>query len=124
MEISLDEIRIPEPPAQVRWTRRVLWMILLTVLVLMTLCLLNISVDWNRVVSGWQRNLPPLLRGFSRPSGAVFNLAVQRMFESFNMAVVGTTIGGVLSFPLSFLAASNLLGSGRLAIPGKAFLAG
>ncbi len=124
MDISLDEIRIPQPPAQVRWARRVLWMIVLTLLVLMALCLLNISVDWNRVVSGLQRNLTPLLRGFSRPSGAVFNLAVQRMWESFNMAVVGTTIGGILSFPLSFLAASNLLGSGRLAMPGKAFLAG
>ncbi|MCJ2544160.1 phosphonate ABC transporter, permease protein PhnE [Thermostichus vulcanus] len=121
---ALDEIRIPDPPAQVRWARRVLWMIGLTLLVLMALCLLNISVDWNRVASGLQRNLTPLLRGFSRPSGAVFNLAVQRMFESFNMAVVGTTIGGILSFPLSFLASSSLLGSGRLAIPGKAFLAG
>jgi phosphonate transport system permease protein len=40
------------------------------------------------------------------------------------MAVIGTVIGGVLAFPMAFLAANNLLGSRLLAFPGKTVLVG
>jgi phosphonate transport system permease protein len=40
------------------------------------------------------------------------------------MAVLGTLLGAVLAFPLSFLAAGNLLGGRPFAMPGKALLVG
>jgi phosphonate transport system permease protein len=78
--------------------------------------------SWSRVVRGLQRNLVPLLRGFVNPEWGTAPLATRAMAETFFMAVIGTTIGGILAFPLSFLAAGNLLGGTRWALPGKALL--
>ncbi len=119
-----DWNEIPQPPAQVRYARRVLGAVILSLGALTLLCLSGLDINWSRVISGLQRNLGPLFRGFVNPDGGVLNLAVDRMLESFFMAVVGTTIGGILSVPVAFLSAANLLGSQARAVPGKSFLAG
>ena len=115
---------IPLPPAQIRYTRRVMGAVALTLVVLTLVCLSNLDVSWSRVVSGLQRNLGPLVRGFLSPDWGVLDLAFARMLESFYMAVVGTTIGGILSMPVAFLSAANLVGSQTRTVPGKSFLAG
>ncbi len=78
--------------------------------------------SWSRVATGIERNAMPLLRGFVNPNWGVFDLAASAMLETVFMAVIGTVIGGILAFPMAFLAANNLLGSRLLAFPGKTFL--
>ena len=116
---------IPPMPAQLRRSR---WL-LLGVTVLMTALMVFFLLTMNlptleRVTTGLARNAMPLLRGFVNPNWGVFELASLAMLETVFMAVIGTAIGGLLAFPMAFLAANNLLGSRLLAFPGKTFLVG
>jgi phosphonate transport system permease protein len=97
--------------------------IALVALFVVALATMNLPA-WSRVQSGLERNLTPLLRGLVRPDVEVFPLAWTSMLETFYMAILGTTLGGLLAFPLSFLAAGNLLGRPGAALPGKALLVG
>ena len=114
---------VPRPPASYR--RNVLLRYLLFALLVgfgvLTLFTLDLP-PVSRVLRGLQNNLLPLLRGFIQPSWETAPLALSSMLETFFMAVIGTTIGGILAFPLSFLAAGNLLGGTRFAAPGKTLL--
>jgi len=93
----------------------------LVVLFVITLLAMDLP-PWARVELGIKRNAVPLLRGLVRPDTKVFGLAWKSMVETFFMAVLGTTLGAILAFPLSFLAAGNLLGGTRWALPGKGLL--
>jgi len=116
---------LPPTPGHVLRTR---WLLALGVVALAALAVLAVVTmnlpTWARVQTGLERNLVPLLRGIVNPSWGVFELAATSMLETMYMAVIGTTIGGVLAFPLAFLAAGNLLGRPRFALPGKALLVG
>jgi phosphonate transport system permease protein len=108
------------PPASVRRNRALMLGGVILLLALFLLALLTMDLPtWKRFVSGLQRNLVPLLRGFVNPELKVFGLAWGSMSETFFMAILGTALGGILAFPLSFLAAGNLLGGTRWALPGK-----
>jgi phosphonate transport system permease protein len=122
---SLSSPAIPPTPRHAVRTRWLLalGMVALVALAVVALVTMNLPT-WSRVESGLQRNLVPLLRGFFNPATHVFELAFRSMLETVFMAVIGTTIGGVLAFPLAFLAAGNLLGNPRFALPGKATLVG
>lgn len=114
---------IPRPPAHVRRTALLQGALIFGILALAVIALVTLDLPtWQRVLRGLQRNLVPLLAGFVRPDLATFDLAFQSMLETFYMAVIGTAIGGILAFPLSFLAAQNLLGGTRFAAPGKTLL--
>ena len=114
---------IPPPPPSVRRNRALQGALLLLLIALALLAWFGLDLpSWSRVVRGLQRNLVPLLRGFVNPEWETAPLAISAMAETFFMAVIGTTIGGLLAFPLSFLAAGNLLGGTRRAAPGKALL--
>ena len=114
---------LPRPPAHVRRTRTMVALGGLLLVAFFVLALLTMDLPtWQRVSNGLQRNLMPLLRGLIRPDGEVFGLATTSMLETFFMAVLGTVLGGVLAFPLSFLAARNLLGGATRAMPGKSVL--
>lgn len=114
---------IPAMPPQVRRSRIMLWLLLVLLVALFVLALATMALpQWSRFISGLQRNLVPLLQGFIRPDTEVFPLAWSSMLETFFMAVLGTVLGALLAFPLSFLAAGNLLGGTRWAMPGKALL--
>ncbi len=116
---------IPETPPHARRTKVFQHLVVLGLLGLVVLNLVTLDVpSWSRVVTGLERNIPPLLSGFFNPDGAIFPLAATSMLETFYMAVLGTAIGAVLAFPLSFLASANLLGGNRWALPGKTFLVG
>ena len=116
-------IVIPRPPAAQRRNRYLLLggAFLSVALLFVVLFTMNLPT-WERVKLGLTRTLPPLWRGFSNPDFELFPLAFGAMMETFYMAVLGTLLGGVLAFALSFLAARNLLGGTARAMPGKALL--
>jgi phosphonate transport system permease protein len=120
---------IPATPRSVRITQIVMLAILTIAIGLMIYSLLTMTSSpsfptWQRVRTGLERNAIPLLRGFVNPNWNVFELASRAMLETVFMAVIGTVIGGILAFPMAFLAANNLLGSRLLAFPGKVVLVG
>jgi phosphonate transport system permease protein len=113
---------VPPLPKEAKRARVTQYLIVLGLLAVTALCLVSIPVDLGRVISGFQRNFMPLVRGFTHPSGKVIGLATQKMLESFYMAVIGTGIGAVLALPFSFVASANLVNGRVQATPGKAFL--
>ncbi len=114
---------VPPAPAHVRRNRTLLIGGVLLLVALFVLAIATMSLPtWARVATGLQRNALPLLRGLVRPETAVFELAWNSMVVTFFMAILGTALGALLAFPLSFLAAGNLLGGTRWALPGKALL--
>jgi phosphonate transport system permease protein len=116
---------LPRPPAHVRRTQLFVGALAIAAVVAFVLALLTINwPTWARVQSGLTRNVAPLLNGLVRPDLETFPLAWRSMWETFHMAVLGTLLGAVLAFPLSFLAAGNLLGGRPFAMPGKALLVG
>lgn len=114
---------LPPTPAHVRRNRRLLWALGLVVVAVAVFNLITLDLpSAERVLRGLRSNLAPLVRGFVQPSWETAPLAIGSMAETFFMAVIGTTIGAVLAFPLSFLAAGNLLGGTAFAWPGKTLL--
>lgn len=114
---------IPPPPKEVVRSRRLLitGIIIATIVFIVALVTMDLPT-WSRVLNGIQRNMLPLLRGLVNPNTEVFSLAFNAMMETFYMAILGTALGAILAFPMSFLAAGNLLGGTRWAAPGKTLL--
>jgi phosphonate transport system permease protein len=114
---------LPVPPPHVRRATFARWSIVAVLLGLVVVTFVTLELPaLERVLRGLRNNALPLLRGFVQPEWDIFPLAFRSMGETFYMAVIGTTIGGALAFPLSFLAAGNLLGGTRFAAPGKTLL--
>ncbi|MFA7460752.1 MAG: phosphonate ABC transporter, permease protein PhnE [Trueperaceae bacterium] len=114
---------IPRPPPHMRRNRALMLAGVALLVALFVLALVTMQLPtWARFMTGLERNFAPLMRGLVRPNTEVFNLAWTSMVTTFFMAVVGTTLGALLAFPLSFFAAGNLLGGTRWAMPGKALL--
>lgn len=115
---------IPPTPGHVLRARLFQYLLALLIIVITVACLLTLSnVSWERVLSGLERNLPPLWRGLTNPDAAIFSRAVNAMMETFYMAVIGTVIAGVLAVPVAFISAANLVGGNRFALPGRGLLA-
>lgn len=114
---------LPQPPASQRRAR-----VLIVVGVVVALAVFVVAVatmnfpSWARFQTGIQLHLMGLLRALVRPSTELFPQAFRAMMETFYMAVLGTALGGVLAFPLAFIASGNLLGRRSFALPGKAIL--
>jgi phosphonate transport system permease protein len=116
---------IPPTPAAQRRAQILLFVVLALVVFLVFYFLATMNFPTlARVRTGLERNLQPLLRGLLDPNWNVFPLASRAMLETVFMAVIGTVVGGLLAFPMAFLAANNLLGSRLLAFPGKVVLVG
>lgn len=114
---------IPEPPAHVRRGAYLRGALVVAIVAVAILCIVTLDLPtWERVLRGIRTNFLPLARGFVQPHLGTFELAVNAMLETLYMAVIGTAIGGILAFPLSFLAAQNLLGGAAWAAPGKTLL--
>ena len=113
----------PTPPPHVRRAQRARLGLVTLVIVLGIVCLVTLDLpSFERVVRGLRNNALPLIEGFLRPNTSVAGLAFASMAETFFMAVIGTTLGALLAFPLSFVASGNLLGGTAAAAPGKALL--
>lgn len=122
MARTIDHSVIPPEPAHVKRTRAFQYILALLLIGITLLCLFTLqNVSWERIVSGLQRNLMPLIRGLSNPDGAIFERALAAMMETLYMAVIGTAIAAVLAVPVAFISANNLVG--RFAIPGRSLQA-
>lgn len=116
-------LNIPQPPSHMRRNRALLLTGVAVLVGLFVLALATMDLtSWARFKTGIERNFLPLMRGLVRPNTEVFNLAWSAMVTTFFMAVIGTTLGALLAFPISFFASGNLLGGTRWAMPGKALL--
>jgi len=126
MSIKRPAAAIPPTPPNVRRGNAFIGGAALLVLAVTVFFLLTLDPlpTWTRLQSGFERSGLPLLRGFVNPNWDVFPLARNAMIETVFMAVIGTTIGAILAFPMAFLAANNLLGNRLFAFPGKTFLVG
>ena len=121
--MTQKSVSVPRPPAHVRRNLALRYLLFAALLGFGVLTLVTLDLpSFPRVLRGLRNNLVPLLRGFVQPDWETAPLAFSAMLETFFMAVIGTTIGGLLAFPLSFLAAGNLLGGTRFAAPGKVLL--
>lgn len=115
--------QIPDAPAHVRRGAYVRGALVLAIVGMAILSLVTLDLPtWERIFRGIRTNFLPLARGFVQPDLGTFELAKNAMLETVYMAVIGTAIGGILAFPLSFLAAQNLLGGTVWAAPGKTLL--
>jgi phosphonate transport system permease protein len=122
---KLDHGAIPPAPPHAVRTKVFQYALVFALIGVTVLCLVTITgVSWERLVSGLERNFPPLVRGFANPSVEIFGRAFEAMMETLYMAVIGTVIGGVLAVPVSFISAANLMGGNRFALPGRSLLAG
>lgn len=122
MSSAINGVIPPTPPAVRRNRILAASAAVLSVVILVVVLVTMDLPTWQRVMTGLERTLPPLWRGFSNPDFQLFPLAFTAMMETFYMAVLGTVLGGALAFTLSFLAAGNLLGGTARAWPGKALL--
>ncbi|HLR81306.1 MAG TPA: phosphonate ABC transporter, permease protein PhnE [Bacillota bacterium] len=86
------------------------------------------------LASGWQidfsiselidglPNMWELLVQLVPPDWAYFSEVTSPMLETIRMAIVGTTFGGLLAFPLSMLAARNIFSSAWITGPARFIL--
>lgn len=115
---------VPPLPPHVRRTKLWQYLLVLAILGITAAGLLTLSnVSWERILSGLERNLPPLWRGLTNPDAAIFSRALAAMMETLYMAVIGTVIAGALAVPVAFISAANLVGGNRFALPGRGLLA-
>lgn len=113
----------PELPAHVRRARRMQYIGVGAVLALAILAIATLDLPtWNRIIQGLRTNFLRLMVGFLNPDWPTLPLAMRSMAETIYMAIIGTTIGAVLAFPISFLAARNLMGGNASSYPGKVLL--
>ncbi len=123
MQSTDASLQIPRAPAHVRRNRALIIAGVVVLIGLFVLALVTMNLPtWQRIMTGLQRNFTPLMRGLVNPNTGVFELAWTSMVQTFFMAVLGTALGAVLAFPLSFFASGNLLGGTKWALPGKAVL--
>ncbi|TQO20838.1 phosphonate transport system permease protein [Rhodoglobus vestalii] len=101
----------PTQPSKLRYT-----LAQLTVLAIIIVCVVVVDARWGRLIEA-----PPLALHygglmasgvvqdpFTVPYNEYWLVALELMIESLHMAWIGTLIGAALSFPLGFLAASNV----------------
>jgi phosphonate transport system permease protein len=123
MSRAATAYQVPPTPPHVRRGRVLAISLAVLSVVLLVVVLATMDLPtWQRVKAGLDRTMPPLWRGFTNPDPEVFPLAFRSMLQTLFMAVLGTLLGGLLAFGLSFLAARNLLGGTLQAGPGKALL--
>lgn len=101
----------PSAPSRLRYT-----LTQLGVLVLVIVCLVLVDANWARLLEAPALSLNYgglMVQGvvqnpFSEPYSQYWNDAILLMFESLQIAWIGTVIGAIFSFPIGFLAASNV----------------
>jgi len=101
----------PSAPSRLRYT-----ITQLAVLVLVIVCIVLVEAKWDRLleVPALSVNYGGLMiegvvqNPFSEPYSRYWSDAIGLMFESLQIAWIGTVIGAIFSFPVGFLAASNV----------------
>jgi len=101
----------PSAPSRLRYT-----LTQLGVLVLIIVCIVLVEAKWDRLLEAPALSLnygglmiEGLLQNpFSEPYSRYWTDAIGLMLESLQIAWIGTVIGAIFSFPIGFLAASNI----------------
>ncbi|MBR21614.1 MAG: phosphonate ABC transporter, permease protein PhnE [Microcella pacifica] len=101
----------PSAPSRLRYT-----LTQLGVLALVIVCLVLVDANWARLLEAPALSLNYgglVVQGvvqnpFSEPYSQYWTDAILLMFESLQIAWIGTVIGAIFSFPIGFLAASNV----------------
>ncbi len=101
----------PSAPSRTRYT-----LMQLGLLALIVIAVAVANARWERLAEIPAQSLvygELMLRGvlqnpFSEPYATYWSDALRLMFESLQIAWIGTVIGALLSFPLAFLAASTV----------------
>jgi len=101
----------PSAPSRLRYT-----ITQLAVLVLVIVCIVLVEAKWDRLleVPALSVNYGGLMiegvvqNPFSEPYSRYWSDAIGLMFESLQIAWIGTVFGAIFSFPVGFLAASNV----------------
>ncbi len=103
VEVQQQPQNLSIPPSK---TKPILTMILIMLLVLGSGWQINFS--FTELIDGLP-NMWELIVQLVPPNWAYFSEVTSPMLETIRMAVVGTTFGGLLAFPLSMLAAKKHL---------------
>lgn len=116
VEVQQQPQNLSIPPSK---TKPILTMILIMLLVLGSGWQINFS--FTELIDGLP-NMWELIVQLVPPNWAYFSEVTSPMLETIRMAVVGTTFGGLLAFPLSMLAAKNIFFSSWITGPARFIL--
>lgn len=100
-----EEIVRPEKPFN-----RFRWTVTISLLVMFFVTSATVDIELSQLASLPERTLFYLGLMYTPPDVTETPTAVTAMIESLGMAWIGTMIGALFSFPLAFLAATNLFG--------------
>ncbi|GEO69642.1 phosphonate ABC transporter, permease protein PhnE [Levilactobacillus acidifarinae] len=100
---------LPQRPWRQRYhVAAIGWTLLLAVL--LVLSSLMTGANFGTFLSNIDQFLALLVQ-MSHPAWSYLHVILQPLYETIQMAVLGTTIGAVLAVPFALLAASNLVGN-------------
>lgn len=104
--IELKQKRMLEPPK--RFIKPSVFMIVFGIIfmILIYLGLQNANITWDRLSSGFLNMIHFIVNAFP-PNASRFGPIMMRIFETFQIALVGTTLGVILSLPVAFLISKN-----------------
>lgn len=106
----------PKPPINLKR-----WMTLALIIILLWLCAWETEVTLNELFEG----IPEMGKFIAKmfpPDWEYIQVVTKPMVETVQMAILGTTFGAILAFPVTFLAASNVTRLWFLRIPAKFIL--
>lgn len=106
----------PSPPTK---TKSILTACLIVLLVVGSG--LQIGFSFTELTKGIP-NMWDLVVQLVPPDWAYFSEITSPMLETIRMAVIGTTFGGLIAFPLSLLAARNVFQSAFITVPARFLL--
>lgn len=99
--------KIPQRPWHQRWhLTTIVWIVLLVVLLIVSAQMTDVNIAM--LITNMDQ-FTALLVQMSHPAWAYTAVILQPMYETIQMAILGTTIGAALAVPFSLLAASNLV---------------
>ncbi len=117
---DVEEIQVrPEEPLRPKLIR---WLIAIGILVPFVWAYLGLDISIERILRAPGQVLT-LVNGLFPPDFEDSGRIVTKLLESIYIAWIGTVIGALFSFPLSFMAATNVAPR-WLAVPTKAILSG
>ena len=81
----------------------------------------QIGFSFTELIHGLP-NMWDLIVQLVPPDWAYFSVITSPLLETIRMAIIGTTIGGIIAFPLSILAARNVFHSIWITVPARFIL--
>lgn len=115
-EVTQQHSNVPVPPSKMKP-----FLTILIVLLLVAGSGWQIGFSISELTEGLP-NMWDLVVQLVPPDWAYFSEITSPILETIRMAVVGTTFGGLLAFPLSMLAARNVFHTSWITVPARYLL--